>query len=210
MFCGKKKPNHCALHFNVDRLSASIAALAVKDPQDGQEQIDHVQIERDCRCDLLLDVVMSHDELSVYEDISGKDQRSRRTIHQFDCLAAGEESGHEAEDDQNPKRAEEIGSPAGEVVLGLTCEDGQEDEDRAGDDEGLQDDSAVVEAGDDADRVCLQCGEAGQEEHVGGVAFPLPERQEHEADGAEQAGPHRPAVALDPVLVGGAEEGYPG
>ena len=208
--CGREQPNHRVLKFQIDRSSALIAALAVKDPQNGQEQVDDIQVERDCRCDLLLDVIMPHDKLGVHKDITGEDQRSCRTVHQFDCLSPREERSHETEDDQDPKRAEEIGGPAGEVVLGLTREDGQEDEDRAGDDERLQDDATVVEAGDDANGICLQSGETGQEEHVGGVAFPLPERQEHEADGAEETGPHRPAVALDPVLVGGAEERYPG
>lgn len=113
-----------------------------------------------------------------------------------------EESGHEAENNEHPQRAEEIGHPAREVVFGLAREQGKGDEDAERENECFDHNPRFVEGCDDADRVGFQNGEPAQEQEVGGIAFPLPKGQEHEADGAEEGCPHQPAVGLNPVTVG--------
>ena len=45
--------------------SCLVALLAVQDPQDSEEQIDDVQIQADSGRDLLLDVIVSDNELQV-------------------------------------------------------------------------------------------------------------------------------------------------
>jgi hypothetical protein len=52
---------------------------------------------------------MSHDQLSVDENVSAEDESGDDTVSEFDCAALGEEGGHEAEDDEDPECAEEVG-----------------------------------------------------------------------------------------------------
>ena len=96
---------------------------------------------------------MSDDELRVHKDIGREDQRCRNAVAKLNTAGLGKESGHEAEKHQHPECAEEVGHPGGEIVLGLACEEGQGDEDAESEDQGLQDDAAFVEAGDDGDAV---------------------------------------------------------
>jgi hypothetical protein len=184
-----------------------VILLAVEDPQDSEEEVDHVQVKADGGGDLLLHVVMSHDQLGIDEDIAAEDKGGDDAVDEFDCLAAREERGHEAKDDKNPQRAEKIRHPARKVVLGLASKQRQGDEDAQRQNQCLNHNARLVEGCDDADRICLQEGEAGQEEQVRGVGLALPEGQEHEGDRAEERGPHQPAVGLDPVPVGAGEEG---
>ena len=45
--------------------SLLVVLLAVQDPQDSEEKVDHVKVQTNRRRDLLLDMVVSHDELCV-------------------------------------------------------------------------------------------------------------------------------------------------
>lgn len=180
--------------------------LVAQNAQDGEEQVDDVQIQRDGGGNLLLDVVVAHDELGVDEDVAGEDERRDAAVHELQRAARGEEGGHEPEDDEEPQRAEQVGDPVREVVLGLAREQRQRDEDAQRDDQRLHDDPRVVERRDHADRVRLQRREPRQEEQVRRVALALPVRQEHEPDRAEQGHHHEPEVRLDPSAVRVAEE----
>lgn len=40
-----------------------VVLLAVQNAQDGQEQVDDIEVQADSRGDLLLDMVVSHDKL---------------------------------------------------------------------------------------------------------------------------------------------------
>lgn len=82
----------------------SVVLLAVQDPQNGQEQVQNVQIERNRRRDLLLNVVMPDDQLGIHQDIPTEDQSSHNAIAELNAAAPGEEGGHESKEDQNPKR----------------------------------------------------------------------------------------------------------
>jgi hypothetical protein len=130
------------------KLKTLVVVLAVENPQNSQEQVQNVQVKADRRGDLLLDVIVTDDKLRVDENVSREDQSSHDPVSQFDTAGLGEESGHEAEQDQHPERTEQVRHPAGEVVLGLAGEECEGDEDAEGEDERLQDDSRFEHAGD--------------------------------------------------------------
>lgn len=90
-------------------------------------------------------MVVAHHQLRIDEDVPAKHQRNDDAVTKLDVLGGGKESGHEPEDDDDPKRAEKVGDPRGEVVLGLRGIEGEEDEDGKGEYEGLQDDARGVE-----------------------------------------------------------------
>ena len=142
------------------RQGSSIVVLAVEDPQDSEEQIDDIEVQADGRGDLLLNVIVPHDELGVHEDVAREDQGSHDTVDQLDGLSVWKESCHEAEDDQDPETAKEVGHPRRKVVFALAGERREEGKDGEGDDQGLYDDAALVKGRDNADAVCFQTSEA--------------------------------------------------
>lgn len=130
-----------------------VIVLRVQNAQDTQEQIDNIQIQRDRRRNLLLNVVMAHDELRINEDISTENERRNTAINELHAAIVREESSHEPEDDEQPQPAEEVWHPVREIVFGLACKQSQGDEDSERDDEGLHNDARVVEGSHDADGV---------------------------------------------------------
>ena len=150
---------------------------------------------------------MAHNQLRIHQYIPTENQRRHGPIRQLRRAIIREEGGHEPEQDQRPQAPKQVRRPRREVVLSLTREERQRDEDPERQDQGLEHDPRVVEGGYHRDGVGLERGEAAQEEQVGRVGFALPEGEEHDADGAEQRYPHQPLVALDPVLVARADEG---
>lgn len=187
-----------------------VVLLAVEDAQNSEEEVDDVKVQADRSSNFLFDVVVAHDQLSVNQDISAEDQRRNDSVSELNHGVLGEESCHETEDDEHPETTEEVWHPAGEVILALAGKQRESDEDGGGEDESLQDDPALVERGDDTDRVCFQRSETAQEEEVGGVRLALPEGKEHKPDRAKERHPHHPLVCLDPILVPRAEEGNRG
>lgn len=131
-------------------------------------------------------MVLAQDELGVDQDVAAEDERSQAAVDELAEAAGGQKHGHEAEEQQPPQGAEQVGHPAGEVVLGLAGEQGQEDEDAAGQDDGVEHDGGAVEGHDDADGVGLEQREPGQEEQVRRVRLALPVREAHEDEGAEE------------------------
>lgn len=59
---------------------ALVVLLAVQDPEDGQEQVDDIEIQADGGRDFLLHMVVSHDQLGVHQDIPAEDQRTDDSI----------------------------------------------------------------------------------------------------------------------------------
>lgn len=110
-----------------------VVVLAVQDPQDREEQIKNVQIQANAGGNLFLDVVVSHDQLRVDENIAAEDQRRTCAVDEFHGRVVREERSHESEDDQDPQSAKKIGHPARKVVFALAGEEGEEDENREGD-----------------------------------------------------------------------------
>lgn len=163
-----------------------VIALAVEDAQDGEEEVDDVEVEADGGGDLLLDVVVAQHELGVDEDVAREDEGGEPAVDQLGRAAVGEERGHEAEQDQAPQAAEQVRHPRREVVLRLAGEQREEHEDPARQDHGVQDDAGLVERHDDRDGVGLEQREAREEEKVRRVRLALPVGEEHERDGTEE------------------------
>jgi len=175
-------------------VSHLVVLLAVEDAQDGEEEVDDVEVKADGSRNLLLDLVVSHDHLGVDQNVSTEDESTDDSVSQLKSAGVGEEGGHEAEDDHDPQSEEEVWLPAREIVLGLAREEGEGDEDSKCEDEGLEHDLAFVEGRDDADAVGLESCESTEEEQIGWVRLALPEGQEHEADCAEERDPEHPLV----------------
>ena len=178
-----------------------VVVLRVQDPQDGKEEVDDVQVQRDGRCDLLLDVVVAHDQLRVHQDVAGEDQGGDHSVAELHGRRLGEEGRHEAEQNQHPQRSEEVRHPARKVVLGLARKQAQRHEDAQCEYDRLQHNVAIREGDDDRDRVGLHGSEPGEEQEVGGIRFALPEGEAQEDKGADERHPHGPLVRLDPRLV---------
>ena len=51
-----------------------IVLLAVKNPEDGKEQVDYVQVKGDSCSNLFLNMIVAHDELGVDQDIAAEDE----------------------------------------------------------------------------------------------------------------------------------------
>jgi hypothetical protein len=132
------KITECVRRHNCTEL---VVVLAIEDPQNSQEQVQDVQVEANRSGDLFLDVVVTDHELCVNKNVSREDQSSHDAVSEFHAAGLGEESGHEAKQDQHPERTEQVRHPAGEVVLGLAGEQREGDEDAESEDERLQDDS---------------------------------------------------------------------
>lgn len=184
-----------------------VVVLAVKDSEDSKEQIQDIEIETDAGGDLFLNMIMSHDQLRVHEDVSTENECGNHAIYQLDRLSAGKESSHESEDDKNPQRAKKVWHPASEVVLGLTRKKSQTNEDTDGQNQRLQNDAAFVERCNDTDTICFETCEYSQEEHVGRVRFAFPVCEEHEANRSKQGHPHHPTIRLNPVAIVVGKEG---
>lgn len=163
-----------------------IVRLAVENAQNGEEEVDDVQVQADRRRNLLLDMMLPHHHLRIHQDISTEDQRRRPAVQQLTGRAVGEEHGHEAEEDEAPQRAKQVRHPRCEVVLGLAGEGGQEDEDACREDDGVEHDGRLVERHDDAHRVRLGEGEEREEEEVGRVGLALPVGEAEEDEGADE------------------------
>lgn len=113
--------------------------MAVENSENGEEQVDDIEVEADGSCNFLLNVVVSHDELSVHKNVSGEDQSSETAIDKLGCAGVREEGSDESEQDQCPQPSKQIGHPGGEIVLGLACEECETNEDTSCKEDGLKD-----------------------------------------------------------------------
>lgn len=92
-------------------LAKLVVRLAVEDAQDGEEKVDDVEIQADCGGNLLLNMVVAHNHLSVDEDVAAEDEGSEASIDELAGRAIRKEHGHESEEDEAPQSAEEVGHP---------------------------------------------------------------------------------------------------
>lgn len=76
--------------------------LAIEYPEDSQEEVDNVEVQRDRGGNLLLDVIMAHNELCINQDVPTEDQRSDRAIDHLSSAVVLEECSYEAEEDKYP------------------------------------------------------------------------------------------------------------
>lgn len=89
-------------YFGHDRQLWLVVLLTVQDPENGQEEIDDVQIKRDRCRNLLFDVIVAHDKLSIHQYISTENKGTSRPVYHLYCLASGEERCHKAKEDHYP------------------------------------------------------------------------------------------------------------
>jgi hypothetical protein len=176
-------PNFCSFCYINSHL---VILLAVEDAQDGQEQVDNVQVQADGGGNLLLDVVLAQDHLGINQDVAAKDEGGDAAVDELSGGAVGEEHGHKAKEDQGPEAAKQVGHPRGEVVLGLAGEEGEEDENAGGQDNCIKNDADFVKRHNNRDAVGLEEGEAAEEEQIGRVRFALPVGETEEAHRAEE------------------------
>lgn len=146
-------------------------------------------------------MVVSHNKLSIHEDVTREDQGTQHTVDELGGATKRHEHGHESEKDHEPQRTEEVGHPAGKVVLGLAREERERDEDTQCQDKCLHDNSRFVERCHHTDGICFHQGEAGEEQQICWVGLALPVGCEHEAEGAKDGDDHEPEVALNPGTV---------
>lgn len=162
-----------------------IVALAVQDAQDGQEQVDNIQVEGDGRSNLFLDMIMAHNQLRIDKNVSAEDQRRKASVNGLRHASHREESSHEAEQDEEPQGPKQIRHPACKVIFGLAGKEGEGDEKAHRDEERLYHDPGVVERSHDADGVAFEDCECAEKEEIGGVALALPVGEEHEDEGTD-------------------------
>lgn len=183
-----------------------VVVLAVQDAQNRQEQVQNIQIQRNSGSNLLLNVVVSHNKLSIHEDVAGEDQGAQHTVDELGGATKWHEHGHESEEDHEPQRAKEVGHPAGKVILGLAREERESDKDTQCQDKCLHNNSRFIERGHHTDGIRFHQGEAREEQQVCWVGLAFPVGREHEAQGAKDGDDHEPEVALDPGTVCVVEE----
>jgi len=99
-----------------------VVVLAVEDPQNGQKEVEDIQIETDGRSNLFFHVVMAKDKLRIDQYVSTEDQCPNHAISQFNLSTMGEKRGHEAKEDKSPQRCEKVWNPAREIIFCLACE----------------------------------------------------------------------------------------
>jgi hypothetical protein len=58
----------------------------------------------------------------TYQDIAAEDQGCNDPVAKLHVGRLRKEGRHEAEEDEHPQGAEQVGCPVREVVLGLACE----------------------------------------------------------------------------------------
>lgn len=119
--------------------------------------------------------MMTHDKLGINKNIGTEDEGRNSAVNQLSRRIVGKEHGYETEQDEGPERAKEVGHPRGEIILGLACEQSQEDEDAGREDDGVENNRRLVEGDDDGNRVGFGEGEEREEEQVSWVrlAFPV-------------------------------------
>ena len=79
-----------------------IVLLAVEYPEDGKEQVDDVQVKRDSRSNLFLNVIVAHNKLRVHQYISAEDERCHGSVDKLRSTVVGKEGCHESEKDEYP------------------------------------------------------------------------------------------------------------
>lgn len=89
----------------------SVVLLAVENPQNGEEEIDDVEVQRDGCCDFLLNMIVSHNQLRVHQDVSAEDEGRYDSISELNLAVVWEECRHEAENDEYPERSKEVRHP---------------------------------------------------------------------------------------------------
>ena len=135
-----------------------VVLLAVEYPEDGKEQVDDVQVKRDSRSNLLLNMIVAHNELGVHQNISTENERCHRSVDKLRSAVVGKEGCHKPKKDEYPQTSEQVGHPIRKVILCLAGKQGQSNKDASRQHESQKDNLRVVEGHNNGYRVGLQDG----------------------------------------------------
>lgn len=113
----RNNPSHKATQLPAKSIRSSVVVLRVQNPQDGEEQVNNVEVQRNGRRNLLFDMVVAHDHLRVNQDVAREDQGADNAVAELDLAVVGEERRHEPEQDQYPQATKQVWHPARKVVL---------------------------------------------------------------------------------------------
>jgi len=125
--------------------SSLVVTLRVENAQYGEEQVDDIQVERDSSRNLLFDVVVAHNHLSVHQDVTAEDQGRDDAISEFDLAVVGKERRHKSKQDQHPQPAKQIWYPGREVVFALAGKQAERDENTKGEYDRFENDFRICE-----------------------------------------------------------------
>lgn len=87
----------------------SVVVLVIQDPQNSQEQVEDIQIERDGSRNLFLNMIVPHNQLRINENIARENQRRSTTIDKLHSAISREERSNEPKQDQEPQPTERYG-----------------------------------------------------------------------------------------------------
>ena len=79
--------------------------------ENGEEQVDDIKIETDSSRNFLLNMVMSHNELGIHQDVAREYQCSNARVYQLNLAVTWEEHGHETKENQCPQSSKEVWHP---------------------------------------------------------------------------------------------------
>lgn len=76
-----------------------VVRLAIEDSEDGEEEVDDVEVKTDGRSNLLLDMIMSHNKLCVHQDIAREYKCHNARVYKLNRAVCREEPSHESKQD---------------------------------------------------------------------------------------------------------------
>jgi hypothetical protein len=161
---------------NISSLAKGSSALRIRGAEEreqGQEQVDDVEVERDGGPHVLVVGVALDEVVGVVDDVPAEDERGEPAVdHERDAAQREEELDH-GEDDEDHDGGEEEGPEEAEVVAAPRRPERvrrQAQHHRRGQDRRLQDDRALREGAGQAHGEADGHGEEAEEEEVHGVA----------------------------------------
>ena len=92
----------CYLNVGLTPKSGLVVLLAVEYPENGKEQIDDVQVERDSRSNLLFDMIVTHNELGVHQNVTTEDEGCHRSVNKLGRAIVWKEGCNESKKDEYP------------------------------------------------------------------------------------------------------------
>lgn len=126
----------------------SIIAVAVKEPQDVEEQVDAVQVQAEYCHYPFIWAEPSLDHLSIVGDVAREDQDASRRHGHVDGVVERQEELDEPCADEKEESTKQPRSQSRQIVARLQREESESQENSCSEEQSLQDD-LLVDVGDD-------------------------------------------------------------
>lgn len=110
-------------------------------------------------------MLASEHQLSVKDQVDGKEESAERGVDQADCFAWNAD-GHDSENEENDDADKENATASRKVPFGLHGEDGEGQADASADSDGNQNVFRLVEGGDGAEHKSFADGKQREEDNV--------------------------------------------